>query len=366
MTKLAIRIGGAGALACAAVVLLVQGCAGETAKEEGATPVVNATTAAVATGPFRETTSAIGTVVPRPGSVALLSAPAPTRVVRVFVVVGQPVKKGAPLVEFERAPFDARAASADATLQAAERAYDRARRLVEQGIAARKEEELAAADLARARADAIEARRAAQLALVESPVDGVVTRVTAVLGASVDASQPVVEVADPTEVDIVANVSPDEAARIRVGARAMLTSAASANGEELGSSVVRDVGGAVDPDTRGVVVRIRGATAKRPLRIGESVVAEMTVAEHQNAVIVPAGSLVPDGEGFKVFVVDEDGVAHERSVTVGGRSKAVVRITAGVRAGEVIVVDGAFGVTDGARIAGISDEGDEPGPAKKP
>lgn len=360
MIPTATRFGRAGALAPLFVTLVAAACGKEQAADEASTPVVSATTGAVAAGPFRETISAIGTVVPRPGSVALLSAPAATRVAKVFVVAGQPVRTGEPLVEFERGPFDARAASADIALQSAERAYERAHRLVEQGIAARKDEEQAASDLARARADAVEARREAQLARLESPIDGVVTKMTAVLGASVDASQPVVEVADPAAVDIVANVTPDEASRILPGARAALTSSTTAQAEPLGTSDVRDVGGAVDPDTRGVVVRIRGAGMKRPLRIGESVVAEITVAEYAKAVLVPATALVPNGEGFKVFVVGEDGVAHEQPVTVGGRTKTTVRITGGVVAGQVIVLDGAFGIMDGAKIAGISDEGDGP------
>ena len=105
------------------------------AEEAKATPYVTATTGVVATGPFRETIAATGAVVPRPGSVAQLSAPAATRVANILAVVGQPVKQGAPLVEFERAPFEARAVSAAAALQAAEAAHTRAQRLVAQGIA---------------------------------------------------------------------------------------------------------------------------------------------------------------------------------------------------------------------------------------
>lgn len=365
MIPLATRLGRAGAMAPLIAFLVAAACSKEQAADEGSTPVVNATTGPVAAQPFRETISAIGTVVPRPGSVALLSAPAATRVAKVFAVTGQPVRKGEPLVEFERGPFDARAASADIALQSAERAYERAHRLVEQGIAARKDEEQAASDVARARADAVEARRQAQLARLESPIDGVVTKMTAVLGASVDASQPVVEVADPAAVDIVANVTPEEASRIRPGVRAALATSATAEAESLGTSEVRDVGGAVDPDTRGVVVRIRGVATKRPLRIGESVVADITVAEYAKAVVVPTAALVPNGEGFKVFVVDEDGVAHEQPVTVGGRTKTTVRIANGLLAGQIIVIDGAFGMTDGAKIAGISDAGDEPEPGAK-
>ena len=41
------------------------------------------------------------------------------------------------------------------------------------------------------------------------------TRLTAVLGASVDVNQPLVEVADPSALDIVFTVTPTEAARVK-------------------------------------------------------------------------------------------------------------------------------------------------------
>ena len=164
----------------------------EAAADDNAHAVVGARTVGVKEGPFRETITAIGAVVPRAGSVALLSAPAPTRIANVMAVAGQTVAKGAPLIEFEQAPFLARAQSADAALQAAEHARDRTKRLVDQGISPRKDLEQADADVARARADAVSARRDAQLSRLESPIAGVVTRMTAVLGASVDANQPLV------------------------------------------------------------------------------------------------------------------------------------------------------------------------------
>jgi len=71
------------------------------------------------------------------------------------------------------------------------------------------------------------------------------------------------------------------------------------------------------------------------------------------AVTVPVAALVPaaGGEGFQVFVVDSEQVAHVRPVTVGGRSEVVAEIVAGLAAGEVVVTNGAYGIADGARVA---------------
>ena len=82
----------------------------------------------------------------------------------------------------------------------------------------------AAADLAAAQSAGVTARRAQQLATLRAPLNGVVTRMSAVLGASVDANQTLVEVADPMALDIVFNVSPAEAGRIHAGDTVTVTS----------------------------------------------------------------------------------------------------------------------------------------------
>ena len=61
-------------------------------------------------------------------------------------------------------------------------------------------------------------------------------------------------------------------------------------------------------------------------------------------------ALVPEGERFRVFVVDSAGIAHAREVTVGGRSETAAEITSGLVGGETVVTYGAYGVSDSARI----------------
>ena len=338
-------------ISLSALLLLLVGCGGdETDEDAGADATVVARTVLITEAPFRETISAIGQVVARVGSVALLSAPGATRITAVRVAAGQAVVRGAVLVEFEQGPFQATAQAAEAGLQAAERGRDRARRLVDEGIAPRKDLEQAEAELARAQAEAVAARRDAQLARLRAPISGVVTKMDAVLGASVDASQPLVEIANPRSVDVLLNVTPEEAAHVRAGTRVAVSTGQGAGAEPLGTMTVADVGAAVDPQTRAVAVRVRGGTPRRTLRIGESVSAELTVAEYPRALTVPLTALVPDGERYSVFVVDTGNVAHARQVKLGGRTAAVARVVEGLTAGERVVTEGAFGVSDGSRI----------------
>lgn len=313
--------------------------------------VVGVATAVAALHAFPQVVQAIGTVVARPGRFAELAAPAPTRVSGIFVAPGQHVAEGDSLVAFERAPFDAAARSAAAALEAAEHAHARAVRLVAAGILPQKDADQAAADLAQAEAAAGLARRAQQLATLRAPLAGVVTRMTAVLGASVDPNQPLVAVTDPQALDVVFDVAPSEAGAIHVGDSVSVTSGEGQAGEPLGRGVLSAVGAIVDSASRAVLVRVQVAHPARPLRIGESAFGRIVSGVHPHAVTVPLEALVPAGDGYRVFVVDSTGTAHARPVTPGARGETLVEITHGLAAGETVVTTGAYGVDDSAKIA---------------
>ena len=316
-----------------------------------AAAVVAANTAKATVEPFTRTTSAIGTVVARPGSYAALSAPAPTRVAKVFVAEGQRVARGAPLVEFEQVGFTMAASAAQSALTAAERNHERAQRLAREGILPRKDEEAAAAELGRARSDAALARREQQLSVLRSPVSGVVTRMTAVLGAPADAGQVLVEIADPSAFDITLSVAPADAGALRPGARVALFAGEKSRGEPLGDGRVLSVGATVDTTSRAVTIRVAVPKPRRALRLAESVYGEIAVETRPNAVVVPVAALVPEGNGYKVFVVGAKGTAIARDVKVGGRTETLAEILEGLSGGETIVTQGAYGMEDSVKVS---------------
>jgi membrane fusion protein (multidrug efflux system) len=352
------------------VVLMVAACKrGGAAEEEAGTPEVSVRTGLATRGPFSLAIHAIGTVAPRPGHVASLAAPAPTRVTRVLVTTGSVVHRGDPLVEFDRATFDAQAASAHAAEVTAEQAYTRAKTLVEAGIVARAELEQATAALAQARAAEVSARREQELATLWAPISAVVTRMTAQLAASADPSSSVVEMADPSALDIVFTVAPGELAGVRAGSPVTISAGqrtgSNSGSEPLGIGVVAEVGAAVDTASRGVIVRARLERPSRMLRVGETVFGAIGAGTVQDAVTIPSEALVPEGDSFRVFVVDSARIAHATNVTVGGRTESRVQILNGLDGGERVVTFGAFGVQDSAKVVEAS-AGDSAGGTDKP
>lgn len=322
------------------------------AEEKKAPAAVAASIDTVRLGSFDETVDGVGSVVPRTGHIAVLAAPAQTRVVKIFVSAGDHVKADASLIDLEQPSFEAALSSAEATLRVAEQSAARATRLVAAGVAPRKDLEVATAELEAAKAGALNARRARDMSHVRAPFAGVVTRLSAVSGANVDVGQPLIEITDPSVLDLLLPVSPASASLIRPGQSVDLFEGNSAENAAIGRATVADVSAAVDSASRGVPVRLAITSTKRMLRVGESIFVRLVVNKHRNAVVINDDALVPTGEGFHVFVVDSAGVAHSRDVKLGGRAEHKLWISEGLKAGELIVTKGAFGMDEGAHVVG--------------
>ncbi|HEY6089093.1 MAG TPA: efflux RND transporter periplasmic adaptor subunit [Gemmatimonadaceae bacterium] len=332
-------------------IVLAAGACRKSGSEADPTAVVQVKTAVVQVQPFEDKVGSIGTVSVHSGHLASLSAPAPARITTVYVSVGQKVSVGTPLIAFEQTPFISAARSAQASLAAAQQAYDRARRLSEAGIIPRATVEQAAKDLAQAEAAAVTARRMAQLAVVRAPISGVVTKLNASIGASADVNQPLVEVADLNALDIVFNVAPSDAAHMAPGAAVTLSAGETATGESLGVGRIISVSATVDSSTRSVEVRAQASPSARTLRIGETIFGQISIGIKPRAIVVPLAALVPEGEGFKVFVVNAENIALARPVTVGRRTDIVAEITSGLAGGERVVTEGAYGVEDSVKVS---------------
>jgi len=70
----------------------------------------------------------------------------------------------------------------------------------------------------------------------------------------------------------------------------------------------------------------------------------------KKVISIPADALVPEGDAFRVFVVDAKNVAHARPVTIGVREPGRVEIKSGLAAGERVVTYGAYGLDDGSTV----------------
>jgi RND family efflux transporter MFP subunit len=306
-----------------------------------------------------------GTIAPLPNRDAQVAAQVPGRILRVLVREGDSVSAGQEVARVDAAPLADDAAQAEAARDKtvaerknAEATRARVERVFEHGIAARQEvdDAVARADAARAAegeagAAARRARRQVERAVIRSPLAGVVVRVMRRPGELVDGTPatPVLEIADPAHLELVADAPASDLVRIARGQGAAVTVAALPDASWTGQVVA--VAPAVDPATGLGAVRVTldAAAGRRPA-IGLLGLARITVGAAHPAVMVPRAAVRAGAAGeLEVVVCGQDGQGHVRRIArglqLGGEAEA-----AGVTAGEQVAVDPVLGIADGDPI----------------
>jgi cobalt-zinc-cadmium efflux system membrane fusion protein len=289
---------------------------------------------------------------------AEVAPPTGGQVMRVLVDLDAAVGGGTPLAELRstelgRARADLQ--SADARRDLAQQTLARKRSLAaERIVAAREVQEAEAA----ARAAEAEVRAAAanlralgvsegedatdtSVFLVRSPIAGRVIDRRAVLGQFADPTAPLFTVADLSRVWLIAQVFERDAVNLRIGSVAHITMAA-LPGREFDGRVGR-IGRQVDPGSRTVPVRVELPNGDGVLRPGMSASARLEVGGASETILaVPAAALQRVGQQWLAFLPRTPQEFEMRPVGRGRDLGNDVEVVSGVKAGDTVVVEGAF------------------------
>ncbi|MES1206855.1 MAG: efflux RND transporter periplasmic adaptor subunit [Pseudomonadota bacterium] len=320
--------------------------------------------APVETAEVEDTIELRGTVAPLPDRDAEVAPQVAGRIAKVAVREGERVTAGQPLARIDDAGLvdqaneaAAAVAKAEAERRNAEATRARTERVFEHGIAARQEVEdavtradTAAASEREARAAAARIRRQVDRATVRSPLAGIVVRIFRRTGELVDGtpSTPVVEVADPSRLELAAEATAADLVRLAAGAPAEVTTAALPGARWSGAVSV--VSPAVDRATGLGKVRIgiMLEAAPRP-PIGVLGAARIRLGRPRAATVVPKAALRNGaGADVEVVVCGQDGVAHVRRAARGVSTGDRVEV-GGLAAGQSVALD-PVGIADGEAI----------------
>jgi len=312
-----------------------------------------------------DTLQLTGTISALPDRDAQIAPQVPGRILEVRVREGDVVLAGQVVARVDAGSLSDEASAARASLaraeaeaKNAEATAARVQRVFERGIAARQEVEDAQARASAARASRDEAAATARRAerqvgrtSVTSPLAGTVVKVFRRPGELVDGTPatPVVEIADPSRLELVADTTAGDLVRTRIGQPATVTVAALPGVTWTGA--VTAVSPAVDRATGLGVVRValQLTSGVRP-PIGLLGTAHLQIGAPRAAQGVPATAL-HGGKGAEVEVIlcGKDGLAHARSIARGAAAGALVEAK-GLDPGDQVVVEPALGVNDGEPI----------------
>ncbi|TAM83090.1 MAG: efflux RND transporter periplasmic adaptor subunit [Acidobacteria bacterium] len=271
--------------------------------------------------------------------------------------------------------------SAKAGYAAAQKLYDNSQKLYQQGALAGKQLDQARVGLVQAQAQLQSAEQqleklqsvglksqlkaaqgqldaakgaydnaAAQLSYTEirSPIDGVVTDRPLFPGDMASPAAPLVTVMDLSQVVARARVPAAEAAALKVGDAAEISVA---DGSKPLAGKVTVVSPAIDPDSTTVQVWAQAANPRGELKPGSTVTVTVTARKVADALVVPRTALLNDPDlGPYVMLIDSASVAHQAKVGPGIEQGGNVEITKGLKAGDLIVAQGAYALPDGTKV----------------
>lgn len=300
--------------------------------------------------------NALGELTFSEDSYVEVASPIPARVEAVLVSTGQEVKQGERLVDLQSPELGkARAAlrAALARAEAARQAAERKRTLATERIVAQKEVQAADAEAAAADAEVASAQAAlaslgsggaegAPSFSLRSPIAGTVIERHARIGQMADPSHALLHIGNLQHLWLIVQAFERDALRIQPGAAARVTFAA-LPGREL-TAKVGLVGHRVDPASRTIPVRLELDNRDGLLRPGMSATAFIPLGKDGSRITtVPAAALQRLENGWVAFLpTDERGAFERREVGRGRTMGNDVEVVSGLKAGEQVVVEGAF------------------------
>lgn len=177
------------------------------------------------------------------------------------------------------------------------------------------------------------------LIILKAPMSGVITERQATIGEAVERSTSLFQIENLNSVMVNANVPEDQIGKVRVGQRASVK--VSAYPDQRFSGVIDSLGSRVDEKTRALPVRLLVENRNGHLRPEMFASASLGVGDATSGIVVPSSAIDDDGPDRFVYV-EKSGGFEKRAVQLGATTHDNAVVTSGLKAGERIVVDGAF------------------------
>ncbi len=154
---------------------------------------------------------------------------------------------------------------------------------------------------------------------------------------------------------------PDVLRRIHAGATLAVTAYDSAGTEKLATGTLSAVDNQINTATGTIEFRADFPNRDETLYPNQFVNIHLRVETLQDATLVPSAAILHGRPGAYVYLVRPNQTVIARPVTLGPSEDGHVAVTAGLKPGDQVVVDGADNLKDGARVELQSASGQAPG-----
>jgi HlyD family secretion protein len=190
----------------------------------------------------------------------------------------------------------------------------------------------------------------AQLSYTEirSPITGYITDRPLYPGEMASTAAPLLTVMDISQIVAKSHVPQSDALLLHKGDSAAISLPGMEKPVEGKVSLVSP---ALDPGSTTVEVWVQAANPSQQLRPGATAQVSITAQVVHDAVVVPASALLNAKEdSAQLMVIDGQSQAQNRDVKVGIKTGEQAQIVSGLKPGEMVITQGAYGLPDKTKV----------------
>lgn len=314
------------------------GCGGSPSGPDGPPSAmgVRAVVAAVQREAVEDRVSLVGSLSAR--DAVEVSSETDGRIESILFNEGQPVTNGQVLIRLDSDKAAAEVEQARARFRLSETDFERGRDLLKSETISQQEYDRLEATFIEARASLALSEAYLEDATVAAPFDGVVGKRYVSHGQFVTRGMALTSVVRMDPLDAEFNVPERYLGRLNVGQRIEITTVAYP--ERAFPGHVTFLAPQINLSTRTVAVEAEIANDEGLLRPGMYGQLDLILRVQAEALVIPEAAILIQGNRAMVVVMNDDGVAEFRPVTVGIRLPSRAVIDAGLAEGERVVVEG--------------------------
>ena len=260
---------------------------------------------------------------------------------------GDLVKKGQLIARIDIQAIEAALEKAKASFELVDYIYKRRKKLYDQKILDKEQLDRALTQRNLALASLKQAQVDHDKGFVRSPIIGMINRRFVDPGEFVNRGDPVAQLVNVDKIKVEVQVPELDIPFIRAGESTLVK--IDALPEKSISGRIDFVSFEADPATKTFLARIIIENPKHEIRPG--MIARVAFLKRivPNAIVVPLFCIIDRG-GERIVFVEEDGIAHARTVSIGVIDRDNVQITSGLKAGENLIVVGQRDLEEGMKV----------------
>lgn len=316
-------------------------------------PPVNAVTLTISPTTITDRINLPGAI--KPWTRLMLMAKINGTVTEVLVKEGDEVKKGDILARIEDADYRIALARAEAAYKLSVSEYDRDKSIYDKGVIPTSTLDVNNTNMQTAKADYDNAKLMLSRTAVASPMTGIIRTLDAKVGLQLSVGDPIATILEIDRMKGIIGIPESDVTAIRKLNSVDLT--VQALGDKVITTSKHFLSPSPETTARLYNLELEIDNRDRSLFAGMFVRADVVKSRHENSIAIPFYSVVSRNNEQYVYV-DEDGIAKKRNVSLGVMEKWLVQVTAGLKLGDKVLIEGHRDVEDNQKIKVIKELSD--------